>query len=640
MRRTPSSSFLSFVLLSAGAVALTGSQKPNTADPAEFDTASSEMRPVIEAFGADRGNLLRTYNLEGSPRRETRLGEFYRSWSARLAGLPFDSFRQDGKVDYVLLCNYLEHERRRLDLDALERTEAAPYLPFAESITRLEEARRRMETADPRQSAAALAALAKQVEEARRAVEGQLRGQPAPEALQKRRVAANRAARTATSLRNTLRSWFGFYDGYDPLFTWWAGEPYKAADTALQNYATFLRERVAGLRPASAPEAAAGAPSGRGAGGAPPGGGFGGGRGGAGGGFGATASARAGSSDDIIGSPIGREALLAELAFEMLPYTPEELVAIAEKEFAWCENEMRRAAREMGFGDDWKKALEKVKTMHVEPGKQPALILELAREAEKFLDDHDLITIPPLARETWRMEMMSPERQLVNPFFTGGEVISVSFPTSSMSYEQKLMSMRGNNMPFARATVFHELIPGHHLQLYMASRFRSYRSAIGGTPFITEGWPLYWELLLWDLRFQKTPADRAGALFWRMHRCARIIFSLRFHLGLMTPEQSIDLLVDRVGHERENATGEVRRSFGGGYGPLYQAAYLLGGLQLYALRKEMVGPGKLTDRQFHDAVLRENRMPVELIRASLAKRPLTRDYRTAWKFYGPVSAQP
>lgn len=86
---------------------------------------------------------------------------------------------------------------------------------------------------------------------------------------------------------------------------------------------------------------------------------------------------------------------------------------------------MKHASREMGFGDDWKRALEKVKTMYVEPGKQPEAMRDLAAEAVKFLDDHDLVTIPPVVRETWRMEMMTPERQLVNPFFTGGEVLSV-----------------------------------------------------------------------------------------------------------------------------------------------------------------------------------------------------------------------
>jgi len=42
------------------------------------------------------------------------------------------------------------------------------------------------------------------------------------------------------------------------------------------------------------------------------------------------------------------------------------------------------------------------------------------------------------------------------------------------------------------------------------------------------------------------------------------------------------------------------------YEPLYQAAYLLGGMQIYALHRELVGDGRMTNRQFHDAVLKEN----------------------------------
>src|SRR5262249_19563523 len=70
----------------------------------------------------------------------------------------------------------------------------------------------------------------------------------------------------------------------------------------------------------------------------------------------------------IEGQPIGRDALLLDLAGELIPYSPEDLVAIAEREYVWCEAEMKKASRDMGFGDDWRKALEKVKTLHVEPG--------------------------------------------------------------------------------------------------------------------------------------------------------------------------------------------------------------------------------------------------------------------------------
>jgi uncharacterized protein (DUF885 family) len=326
------------------------------------------------------------------------------------------------------------------------------------------------------------------------------------------------------------------------------------------------------------------------------------------------------------GRPVGREALLADLAAEMVPYTPEELLAIAEREFAWCEREMRWAARDMGLGDDWRRAVEKVKTLHVEPGRQPELIRDLAREAVAYVRRHDLVTVPPLAAETWRMEMMSPQRQLVNPFFTGGEVISVSFPTSTMAHEAKLQSMRGNNVHFSRATVHHELIPGHHLQIFMNARYRSHRGLFA-TPFWLEGWALYWEMRLYDQTFARSPEDRVGLLFWRMHRCARIVFSLRFHLGEWSQEQCVDYLVRRVGHERDNAAAEVRRSFATFYPPLYQAAYMLGGLQIRALQKELVGPGKMSERAFHDAVLKENRIPIALVRASLTKHKLTRDWR-------------
>jgi uncharacterized protein (DUF885 family) len=101
----------------------------------------------------------------------------------------------------------------------------------------------------------------------------------------------------------------------------------------------------------------------------------------------------------------------------------------------------------------------------------------------------------------------------------------------------------------------------------------------------------------------------------------------------MTAPEAIDFLVDRVGHERRNATAEVRRSVNGSYGPLYQAAYMLGGLQIRALRKELVDSGKMTNRAFHDEVLKQNAIPIEMIRASLTQQSLTRDFATRWRFY-------
>ena len=436
-----------------------------------------------------------------------------------------------------------------------------------------------MEPVEPQKVATTLNDLLKQIDEAKKAIE---KGQKSD------RVVANRAVGTLQRLRRSFADWFGFYNGYDPMFSWWVSEPYKEVAKSLEEYTNLVRDKLVGIKP-----------------------------------------------DDkttIIGDPIGDAALHEELEDAMIPYSPSEIIEIANKEFAWCETEMKKASHELGYGDDWKKALEHTKQQYVEPGKQPALIKFLAEEATKFVVDRDLVTVPPLAIEGYRMSMMSPERQLVNPFFLGGEEIQVSYPTDTMSHEQKMMSMRGNNRHFARATVFHELIPGHHLQGFMQERYRTYRGLFD-TPFWVEGWALYWEMLLWDLHFPKTPEDKVGMLFWRMHRCARIIFSFSFHTGKMTPQQCVDFLVERVGHERDNAAAEVRRSFGGSYEPLYQAAYMLGGLQIRSLRHELVDSGKMTNKQFHDAILHENAIPIEMVRASLENVPLTRDTRSTWRFY-------
>src|SRR5262245_60827369 len=442
-----------------------GQKPPDAASDApdlkDLDTSSSELRSLIERYVADRGSLSRSYPVEISPGRRARFKQFYSDWLATLAKLNFDTLGQDGKVDYLLFKTHLDHELQQEELQNKALAEIAPLTPFAQTITDLAESRRRMEKVDPAKVASMLNDLNKQIEASRGAVESGLRGEQG----RMKRTVANRAAVTVNSLRNTLRSWFGYYNGYDPLFTWWVDEPYKAVDQSLIAYGALLSERVAGLRRAeaapttAAPTTAEARPGGAGGGGAGGGGRGGGGGGGGRGNFGGggTGSARAGDSSDIIGDPIGREGLMVELAAEMIPYTPEELIALGWKELAWCENEMKKASRELGFADDWRKALEHVKNKYVEPGKQPEMIRDLAYEAIEFVEKNDLITVPPLARESWRMEMMSPERQLVSPFFLGGEVIQVSYPTNTMAHEQKMMSMRGNNPHFSRATVHHEL---------------------------------------------------------------------------------------------------------------------------------------------------------------------------------------
>ena len=560
------------------------------------------MAARIERYARDAEDVRSYYNIPWSESRAARSETLHRATLAELDAIDFDRLSQDERVDYLLLRNKLRGSLAYAALDRTRWDEMSALLPFRETIVALEEARWRVEPVSGREAAERVAALLPQLKELRRRLDAGRNTPPAsaPAAasgatdgpLTVTPVVAARAAAAVSGLRDTLRHWHNYYAEFTPDFAWWMRQPFADADRALGEYADFLRTELAGLK--GNPE------------------------------------------DPLLGDPIGRDTLLADLQNEVIAYSPEELVAIGEREFAWCEQEMRSAAREMGFGDDWRAALAKVKSATAEPGAHTDLCAALVRESIAFLREKDLVTIPDLAAELWRLEMIPPDRQRIWPFqFYGGLHIGVAYASEHMSHADKMQAMRGNNRHFTRIVVPHELIPGHHLQGFMAQRLRPYRQNFT-TPFFLEGWCLYWEMKLWDLGWARGPEDRIGMLFWRMHRCARIVVSLKFHLGQMSPDEMIKFLEERVGHEPANARSEVRRYVGPDYSPLYQAGYMLGGMQLRAMHSEVVGGGRMSEREFNDRLLTLGPIPVELIRASILQTPLRRDHHAQWRFADPA----
>lgn len=541
---------------------------------------SNQIADLVRQYEADTQSMVRAYVLEESPAYYDRMETFYEDWLSRISEVNYDGLNVQESVDFILLRRNI-----RRDLDEIQQARSTYLdvenaLQFASIISELQEERSIGVNLNGQEFAKKLNSLVQSIRDNRESVKAAGRLEPEQ---------SRRAVEITKNLHETLEHIYTFYDGYDPDVTWWGEKSYENADTTLTNYISFLD----------------------------------------------TWRVDQSDRDDgsgIIGTPVGAEKLQELLEYEMIPYTPEELIELANKEYAWSLEEMLKASRELGYGDDWHAALEHVKESYVPAGEQPEMIYDLAIGAIDFLEERDLLTIPELAKETWGMEMMTPERQLINPFFLGGRTILISYPTNTMAYEDKLMSMRGNNPHFSMSTVHHELIAGHHLQGFMMDRYNTHRRAFY-TPFWMEGWALYWELQLYDMEFPESPEDRIGMLFWRMHRSARIIFSLSFHLGEMSPQEAIDFLVEKVGHEPANAEAEVRRSFASTYPPLYQAAYLLGGLQIRSLYNQLVANGEMTPKEFHDMILKNGPMPIEMVKMILTGEKPPQNFETNWRFY-------
>ncbi len=406
----------------AALLLLTLPLSPVSLAPAHAREATAARTTVLDLereYQADQSSLRGAFELPASEAyldRQQQLGE---DWQARLAKFDFASLGPREKAEYLLLQSEVQGHIEETVRAKKRLAEIAPLLPFRTRIHELETARRQWGTLDCQAVATKVADLAAAVR--------QVREHPAKSGGKP--VSAAVALRTAGALRELqelLKRWYAFYDGYQPEFAWWLKKPYEDAAKQLDDYAKYLREEVAHV----------------------------GGK----------------DEDPLVGQPIGAEALAAGIRRQWLPYTADELIAIGEHEFAWCEQEMKKAANEMKLGDDWKAALARVKADYVPAGQQDELVAGIARQATDFVRRRDLVTVPRLCEESWGLTMISPETLKTIPYAAyNGRQMMVAYANGELKQDDKLMVMRGNNRHFTRLVIPHELIPGHHLQQYYES---------------------------------------------------------------------------------------------------------------------------------------------------------------------------
>ena len=89
-------------------------------------------------------------------------------------------------------------------------------------------------------------------------------------------------------------------------------------------------------------------------------------------------------------------------------------------------------------------------------------------------------------------------------------------------------------------TVYHEGVPGHHLQIGQAvvnrGKLNTWRRQLAGTSGHAEGWALYAERLMEGLGYLDDPADRLGMLDGQRMRAARVVLDIGVHLGKQRPD--------------------------------------------------------------------------------------------------------
>jgi uncharacterized protein (DUF885 family) len=150
------------------------------------------------------------------------------------------------------------------------------------------------------------------------------------------------------------------------------------------------------------------------------------------------------------------------------------------------------------------------------------------------------------------------------------------------------------------STVYHEGVPGHHLQIatgvHEAEALNGYQRLLGWVPGHGEGWALYSERLMQDLGYLTDDGDLMGMLDAHLFRAARVIIDIGMHLELeipagsgfhdgerWTPELGLEFMLNRTITDAEHVHDEIDRYLGW---PGQAPAYKLGERLWLQLRDE------------------------------------------------------
>ncbi|MFY7923975.1 MAG: hypothetical protein ACOVSI_16335, partial [Gemmatimonas sp.] len=193
-----------------------------------------------------------------SKSQRARMRAFFTTWRERLTQLDFGKLSQEGKVDYVLLDNHLRYQLELMAREEVQAQEMAPLMPFADRLLELHDARRDLVTVNGQAAARTLAEVTRVVDSMRTLLEPAAGGaraagdsaRPRSSAPKVSRTVGNRAADQLDQIRNVVSQWYRFSSGYDPLFTWWAANPYQKLDESMRRYAQTIRHRIGMVVPA------------------------------------------------------------------------------------------------------------------------------------------------------------------------------------------------------------------------------------------------------------------------------------------------------------------------------------------------------------------------------------------------------
>jgi len=329
------------------------------------------------------------------------------------------------------------------------------------------------------------------------------------------------------------------------------------------------------------------------------------------------AEAQADGVDGVWKLPDGEAYYEVQLeSYTTLPRKAAEVHALGLREVAAIHDAMRAIMRRTGFDGDLQAFFAFMRTdpRFYHPDSDAGRAAYLA-EANALLDEirarqgelfGHLPKAPVEVRaiEAWR-EKSAPKAHYRNPPQDG---------SAPGIFYINLADMQAQPRYQLAATLYHEAVPGHHIETCIAHemegipKFRRFASIAA----FSEGWGLYSELLPREMGLYADPYSDFGRLSLSLMRACRLVVDTGIHAMRWTREQAVAWLDANMPSSHYDNQREIDRYI---VLPGQATAYYIGMQTIVALRaraREKLGD-RFDLRRFHDVALGAGPLPLPLL---------------------------
>ena len=302
--------------------------------------------------------------------------------------------------------------------------------------------------------------------------------------------------------------------------------------------------------------------------------------------------------------------------YTTLDITPDQVHALGLSEVARIRSEMDTVIAASGFKGSFKEFLHFLRT---DPQFYATSRVQLLKEAAYIAKRIDG-KMPEYFRTLPRLSygVIPVPRELEQAYTTGRYFGGNATQGKADNYVVNTYDLSQRPLYNLPALTLHEGVPGHHHQISLAAeqddvpqfREKLYPHAFG------EGWGLYAEKLGEEMGIYQTPYEKFGRLTYEMWRACRLVIDTGIHYKGWSREQAERCLFDNSALAPHNIKTETDRYIAW---PGQALAYKMGELKILELRaraKAKLGL-KFDIRDFHDAVLVNGAMPLNLLEAQI-----------------------